>query len=59
MADNGEKAIRFLQFSGNNEDWLMWADKFMARASIRGYEEILVGSVLATGEQDETGIPRS
>ena len=58
MADDGEKAIRILQFSGKNEDWLMWADKFMARASIRGYEEILMGSVLATGEQDENGDPK-
>ena len=58
MADNGEKAIRILQFSGKNADWLMWADKFMARASIRGYEEILVGSVLTTGEQDENGNPK-
>ena len=58
MADDGEKAIRIRQSSGKNEVRLMWADKFMARASITGHEEILVGSVLATGEQDENGNPK-
>ena len=37
-----EKAIRILQLSGKNEDWLMWADKFIARATIRGYDKSLV-----------------
>ena len=26
----------------------MWADKFLARATIRGYDEILTGNLLAT-----------
>ena len=58
MSDDGEKSIRILQFSGKSEDWLMQADKFMARATIRGYDEILMGSVLATGVQDENGDPK-
>lgn len=36
-----------------NEDWLMWADKFIARATITGCDEILMGNVIATREQDE------
>ena len=53
MSDESEKAIRILEFSGKNEDWLMWVDKYMARDTIRGYNEIMMGSVLATGELDE------
>ncbi len=52
-----EKAIRILQLSGKNEDWLMWTDKFIARATIRGYDKILMGNVLSTGELNEKGDP--
>lgn len=55
MSEEGEKAIRILQFSGKKDDWLMWADKFMAKATIRGYDDILNGKLLATGELDEDG----
>ena len=38
MPDDGERAKRFQQFSGKKEDWIMWADKFLARATIREYD---------------------
>ena len=55
MSEEGEKAIRILQFSGKKDDWLMWADKFLAKATIRGYDDILNGKLLATGASDEEG----
>ena len=58
MAEDGEKAIRILQFNGKKEDWLMWADKFLAKATIRGYDEVLEGKLLATGELEEDGTIR-
>ena len=59
MTGDGEKAIHILQFSGKKDDWLMWADKFLVRATIKGYNEILLGTILATGESsvNEEGDP--
>ena len=36
-----EKTIRVLTFSGKTQDWNMWAEKFLAKASIRCYDAIL------------------
>ena len=40
-----EKTIRILAFTGKKEDWNMWSEKFMAKASIRGFDEILEGTL--------------
>ena len=58
MTGDGEKAIRILQFNGKKEDWLKWADKFLAKATIKGYDEVLEGKLLATGELEEDGTIR-
>ena len=39
-----EKMIRIIPFSGKEEDWRMWSRKFLARAKMREYKEILTGS---------------
>ena len=39
-----EKTIRILTFSGKKDDWNMWAEKFLAKASIKGFDEILDGT---------------
>ena len=39
-----EKSIRILTFSGKKKDWNMWSEKFLAKASMRGYDEILDGT---------------
>ena len=44
MSEHDEKTIRILQFSGKEEDWRMWSAKFMAKAKLRGYHEILDGT---------------
>ena len=58
MTEDGEKAIRILQFNGKKEDWLMWADKFLAKATTRGYDEVLEGKLLATRELEGDGTIR-
>ena len=40
-----EKTIRVIPFSGKQEEWRMWSRKFLARAKIRGYKEVLLGLV--------------
>ena len=32
-----------VSFDGKRESYLMWSDKFLAKASILGYSEILLG----------------
>ena len=53
--DNSEKAIRILTFSGKKEDWMMWSDKFMAKAMMKGYDEVLDGTVIVP--DDKTSRP--
>ena len=47
MADEKlEKSIRILPFKGkDDEEYSMWSQKFLARASMKGYDGILEGSV--------------
>jgi gag-polypeptide of LTR copia-type len=46
----GDTSIHVVVFSGKKEDWETWKEKFMVKASMRGYEEILLG---------EVGIPKT
>ena len=39
-----EKPIRVIAFSGKQQDWTMWEEKFLARANKKGYKKLLVGS---------------
>ena len=39
-----EKSIRILIFSGKKKDWNMWSEKFLAKASMRGFDGILDGT---------------
>ena len=55
MIEDGEKAIRILQFNHKKKDCLMWADKFLAKTTMAGYDEVLEGKLLATGELEEDG----
>ena len=42
-------SIKIIPFSGKKEDWDIWEEKFLARASRKGYRRIT--------EVDETDIP--
>ncbi len=35
---SGETSIKVVTFSGKKKDWPMWEEKFLARASHRGYK---------------------
>ena len=52
-----EKAIRILTFSGKKEDWMMWSDKFMAKSMMKGYDEILDGTMLVPDDKTTTLTP--
>ena len=54
MSDLSEKSIRILTFSGKKEDWTMWSDKFLAKASMKGYDVILDGSTIIKDDDPST-----
>ena len=35
MSETTEKSIKILTFSGKKENWTMWSNKFMAKASMK------------------------
>jgi hypothetical protein len=39
---SSETSIKMVIFSGKKKDWPMWEEKFLARASHRGYKHILM-----------------
>ncbi len=41
MSNIEEKSLRVIEFSGSQIDWEFWSAKFLARASSRGYCELL------------------
>ena len=46
MSDKfGEASIKVIPFSGNKRDWPIWSEKFLARADVKGYREILLGEI--------------
>ena len=49
--ENNKKTIRILTFSGKKEDWMMWSDKFMAKAMMKGYDEILDGTLIVPDDK--------
>jgi hypothetical protein len=51
----GETSIRVVIFSGKKEDWETWKEKFMVRASIRGYEAVLTGDDEVPETIDDNG----
>lgn len=42
----GEASIKVIPFTGNKRDWPIWSEKFLARADIKGYRDILLGEVV-------------
>ena len=43
MSKIEEKSIRVIEFSGKEDDWKYWSVKFLARADLRGFGELLIG----------------
>ncbi len=47
---SGEASIKVIPFTGNKRDWPIWSEKFLARADIKGYRNILLGKVLVKND---------
>ena len=45
-----DKAIRVLNFSGKQNDWIMWEAKYKARARMKGWLQVLLGQVAVPKE---------
>ena len=43
--NTGDTSIRVVIFSGKREDWESWKEKFMVKAVIGGYEDVLNGDI--------------
>ncbi len=43
MSKIEEKSIRVIKFSGKEDDWKYWSVKFLARADLHGFGELLIG----------------
>ena len=37
--DNVETSIRVVLFSGDKRDWMTWEEKYLARASSKGFKK--------------------
>ena len=48
-----DRAIRVIAFSGRQADWTVWEEKFLAKANIRGYKKLLLGTEIAPKDGDE------
>lgn len=40
-----EKTIRVIPFSGKHKDWHKWSVKFLAKARLKGFLQVLLGKV--------------
>ena len=43
MTEAAETSIKVISFSGAKKDWEIWKYKFLARASRKGYKDLLTG----------------
>ena len=41
--DVKEVNFKHLPFDGKKENWLMWSEKFLAKAKKKGYKKIILG----------------
>ena len=53
-----EKTVRTIPFKGTDTDeFVMWSLKFMARAAVKGYEEILEGKIVPAEDGKSSYLP--
>jgi hypothetical protein len=55
---SGKTSIKVVTFSGKKKDWPTWEEKFLARASHRGYKHILMDKGIKIPTSDEMGLTR-
>ena len=51
-----EKSYRVLPFSGKHDDWHMWLRKFLARAKLKKYKDVLTGLEEVPGIDEEIDV---
>jgi hypothetical protein len=52
MSDGVEKTIRVLPFSGKKDDFTMWSKRFLARARVRRYRDVMLGKSFVPKQSD-------
>ena len=50
-----DKNLRLPLFSGKDDDWPIWSEKFLIRAKRKGYKDLLLGKV-AVPKNNKTGL---
>ena len=43
MGNDGETTIKIIEFNGNKKSYLMWKEKYLARAKRKNHKELLTG----------------
>ncbi len=51
---NLERSIKILPFDGKDAEWREWIAKFLARANLHGYKDMLLGNMKVPHEGKET-----
>ena len=51
----GDTNVRYAIFTGKQEDWETWREKFMVKAGIGGFESILMGDDAVPPTHDKDG----
>ncbi len=54
-ANQVERSIRVVPFSGKSSDWTTWEETFLARAKQFGYKDILLGKIEVPKEKTGDG----
>ncbi len=52
MSDSDDRAIRVIVFNGEPEEWSYWEEKFLVRASKKGFKDVLTGIVEAPDDSE-------
>jgi len=45
MSENDDRVIRVIIFNGEQDEWNYWEEKFLARASKKGFKDVLTGII--------------
>jgi hypothetical protein len=55
-SNTGEISIRYVTFNGKQSDWESRKEKFLVKAHMRGYEDILDGTESVPNTHDDKGV---
>ena len=49
-----DKTLKLPRFSGKQEDWQIWSEKFLIRAKRKGYKDLLLGKVIIPKDDESS-----